>query len=59
MVSVSQDFPAVSALELLVRANITVKSNIRHLLLKDASAQVLNTLHFYAQHKSAVRSSLL
>uniref|UniRef100_G3NV77 Integrin subunit alpha 7 n=1 Tax=Gasterosteus aculeatus aculeatus TaxID=481459 RepID=G3NV77_GASAC len=35
-----EDFPAVSALELLVRANITVKSTIKHLLLKDAAAQV-------------------
>lgn len=35
-----EDFSAVSALELLVRANITVKSSIKHLVLKDASAQV-------------------
>ncbi|XP_058487553.1 integrin alpha-7 isoform X2 [Solea solea] len=35
-----EEFPAVSALELLVRANITVKSSIKHLVLKDASAQV-------------------
>ncbi|XP_053171229.1 integrin alpha-7 isoform X2 [Scomber japonicus] len=35
-----EEFPAVSALELLVRANITVKSSIKHLLLKDAAAQV-------------------
>ncbi|XP_054472207.1 integrin alpha-7 [Anoplopoma fimbria] len=35
-----EEFPAVSALELLVRANITVKSSIKHLILKDASAQV-------------------
>ncbi|XP_071778794.2 integrin alpha-7 [Centroberyx gerrardi] len=35
-----EEFPAVSALELLVRANITVKSSIRHLVLKDAAAQV-------------------
>ncbi|KAM3621334.1 uncharacterized protein V6R79_009776 [Siganus canaliculatus] len=35
-----EDFPAVSALELLVRANITVKSSIKHLVLKDAAAQV-------------------
>uniref|UniRef100_A0A3Q3MDN6 Integrin, alpha 7 n=1 Tax=Mastacembelus armatus TaxID=205130 RepID=A0A3Q3MDN6_9TELE len=32
-----EEFPAVSALELLVRANITVKSSIKHLVLKDAS----------------------
>uniref|UniRef100_A0A671YM01 Integrin subunit alpha 7 n=1 Tax=Sparus aurata TaxID=8175 RepID=A0A671YM01_SPAAU len=35
-----EEFPAVSALELLVRANITVKSTIKHLVLKDAAAQV-------------------
>ncbi|XP_077386386.1 integrin alpha-7 isoform X2 [Festucalex cinctus] len=35
-----EDFPAVSALELLVRAEITVKSTIKHLLLRDAAAQV-------------------
>ncbi|XP_051804526.1 integrin alpha-7 isoform X1 [Acanthochromis polyacanthus] len=35
-----EEFPAVSALELLVRANITVKSTIKHLVLRDASAQV-------------------
>uniref|UniRef100_A0A8D3CDG0 Integrin alpha-2 domain-containing protein n=1 Tax=Scophthalmus maximus TaxID=52904 RepID=A0A8D3CDG0_SCOMX len=31
-----EEFPAVSALELLVRANITVKSSIKHLVLRDA-----------------------
>uniref|UniRef100_A0A8D3AQF6 Integrin alpha-7 n=1 Tax=Scophthalmus maximus TaxID=52904 RepID=A0A8D3AQF6_SCOMX len=35
-----EEFPAVSALELLVRANITVKSSIKHLVLRDAAAQV-------------------
>ncbi|XP_034440879.1 integrin alpha-7 isoform X1 [Hippoglossus hippoglossus] len=35
-----EEFSAVSALELLVRANITVKSSIKHLVLKDAAAQV-------------------
>ncbi|XP_056886383.1 integrin alpha-7 isoform X2 [Takifugu flavidus] len=35
-----EEFPAVSALELLVRANITVKSSIKHLVLKDAAAQI-------------------
>ncbi|XP_038553092.1 integrin alpha-7 isoform X2 [Micropterus salmoides] len=35
-----EEFAAVSALELLVRANITVKSNIKHLVLQDAAAQV-------------------
>ncbi|KAL6112204.1 itga7 [Pungitius sinensis] len=38
--SFMEEFPAVSALELLVRANVTVKSTIKHLLLKDAAAQV-------------------
>ncbi|XP_044067510.1 integrin alpha-7 isoform X2 [Siniperca chuatsi] len=38
--SFKEEFPAVSALELLVRANITVKSSIKHLVLKDAAAQV-------------------
>lgn len=41
--SVFQEFPAVSALELLVRANITVKSSIKHLVLMDAAAQVHGT----------------
>lgn len=40
--SVCQEFSAVSALELLVRANITVKSSIKHLVLRDAAAQVLS-----------------
>ncbi|KAM4582392.1 integrin alpha-7 isoform 1-T1 [Fundulus diaphanus] len=35
-----EDFPAVSALELLIRANITVKSSIKHLVLRDASVQI-------------------
>ncbi|XP_026205716.1 integrin alpha-7 isoform X1 [Anabas testudineus] len=43
-----EDFSAVSALELLVRANITVKSSIRHLLLKDAAAQV--PVMIYPEH---------
>uniref|UniRef100_A0A671YNN0 Integrin subunit alpha 7 n=1 Tax=Sparus aurata TaxID=8175 RepID=A0A671YNN0_SPAAU len=36
-----EEFPAVSALELLVRANITVKSTIKHLVLKDAAVPVM------------------
>ena len=40
-----QEFPAVNALELLVRANITVKSSIKHLVLKDAAAEVLARMH--------------
>ncbi|XP_008318825.1 integrin alpha-7 isoform X2 [Cynoglossus semilaevis] len=35
-----EEFPAVSALELLVHANITVKSSIKHLILRDAATQV-------------------
>ncbi|CAJ1050448.1 integrin alpha-7 isoform X1 [Xyrichtys novacula] len=35
-----EEYSSVSALELLVRANITVKSSIKHLVLKDAAAQV-------------------
>ncbi|XP_015258259.1 PREDICTED: integrin alpha-7 isoform X1 [Cyprinodon variegatus] len=35
-----EDFPTVSALELLIRANITVKSSIKHLVLRDASVQI-------------------
>nr|XP_057911232.1 integrin alpha-7 isoform X2 [Doryrhamphus excisus] len=35
-----EEFPTVSALELLVSAEITVKSTIKHLVLKDAAAQV-------------------
>ncbi|XP_017264296.1 integrin alpha-7 isoform X1 [Kryptolebias marmoratus] len=35
-----EDFPAVSTLELLVRANITVKSSIKHLFLRDATTQI-------------------
>eukprot|EP00063_Salmo_salar_P014651 XP_013989486.1 PREDICTED: integrin alpha-7-like isoform X1 [Salmo salar] len=35
-----EEFPSVSALELLVRANITVKSSIKHLVLNDAAAQI-------------------
>uniref|UniRef100_A0AAX7V977 Integrin alpha-2 domain-containing protein n=1 Tax=Astatotilapia calliptera TaxID=8154 RepID=A0AAX7V977_ASTCA len=41
-----EDFPAVSALELLVRANITVKSSIKHLVLKDAAVSVM----IYPEH---------
>ncbi|XP_029006678.1 integrin alpha-7 isoform X2 [Betta splendens] len=46
--SFTEDFPAVSALELLVRANITVKSSIKHLLLRDAAAQV--PVMIYPEH---------
>ncbi|XP_056130002.1 integrin alpha-7 [Lampris incognitus] len=35
-----EEFPAVSALEVLVRANITVKSSMKHLVLRDAAAQL-------------------
>uniref|UniRef100_A0A8D0D3N7 Integrin subunit alpha 7 n=1 Tax=Sander lucioperca TaxID=283035 RepID=A0A8D0D3N7_SANLU len=36
-----EEFSAVSALELLVRANITVKSSIKHLVLRDAAVPVM------------------
>ncbi|KAK7909658.1 hypothetical protein WMY93_014342 [Mugilogobius chulae] len=32
-----EEFPSVSALEVMVRANITVKSTIKHLVLRDAA----------------------
>lgn len=35
-----EEFSTVSALELMVRANVTVKSSIKHLVLRDAAAQV-------------------
>ncbi|XP_073772259.1 integrin alpha-7 isoform X2 [Danio rerio] len=35
-----EEFPSVSAVELLVRANISIRSSIRHLVLKDSSTQV-------------------
>ncbi|XP_072237971.1 integrin alpha-7 isoform X2 [Leuresthes tenuis] len=35
-----EEFSSVSALELLVRANITVKSSIKHLVLREAAAQI-------------------
>uniref|UniRef100_H2TAK4 Integrin subunit alpha 7 n=1 Tax=Takifugu rubripes TaxID=31033 RepID=H2TAK4_TAKRU len=44
-----EEFPAVSALELLVRANITVKSSIKHLVLKDAAAQVSIPVMIYPE----------
>uniref|UniRef100_W5LR93 Integrin subunit alpha 7 n=1 Tax=Astyanax mexicanus TaxID=7994 RepID=W5LR93_ASTMX len=43
-----EEFSAVSALELLVRANITVKSSIKHLVLRDAAAQV--PVMIYPEH---------
>lgn len=45
-----QEFSSVSALELLVRANITVKSSIKHLVLRDAAAQVLSRAHVCLQN---------
>uniref|UniRef100_A0A3B3ZNW2 Uncharacterized protein n=1 Tax=Periophthalmus magnuspinnatus TaxID=409849 RepID=A0A3B3ZNW2_9GOBI len=36
-----EEFPSVSALEVMVRANITVKSTIRHLVLRDAAVPVM------------------
>uniref|UniRef100_A0AAY4CK40 Integrin alpha-2 domain-containing protein n=1 Tax=Denticeps clupeoides TaxID=299321 RepID=A0AAY4CK40_9TELE len=43
-----EEFSSVSALELLVRANITVKSSIKHLVLRDASAQI--PVMIYPEH---------
>uniref|UniRef100_A0AAR2JB23 Integrin alpha-2 domain-containing protein n=1 Tax=Pygocentrus nattereri TaxID=42514 RepID=A0AAR2JB23_PYGNA len=41
-----EEFSSVSALELLVRANITVKSSIKHLVLRDAAVPVM----IYPEH---------
>lgn len=60
LLCVSQEFLAVSALELLVRANITVKSSIKSLVLRDTAAQVLSTLqsiytiYIYVLHNSFI-----
>ncbi|XP_029450544.1 integrin alpha-7 isoform X2 [Rhinatrema bivittatum] len=35
-----EDYPPFSSVDLIVRANITVKSTIRNLVLKDATAQI-------------------
>ncbi|XP_073681651.1 integrin alpha-7 [Garra rufa] len=43
-----EEFSSVSAVELLVRANITIKSSIRHLVLKDAATQV--SVMIYPEH---------
>ncbi|KAI1899993.1 hypothetical protein AGOR_G00067640 [Albula goreensis] len=43
-----EEFPSVSALELIVRANITVKSSIKHLVLGNAASQVSVTI--YPEH---------
>ncbi|KAK1799819.1 hypothetical protein P4O66_006347 [Electrophorus voltai] len=43
-----EEFSFVSVLELLVRANITVKSSLKHLVLRDAAAQV--SVMIYPEH---------
>ncbi|XP_066527956.1 integrin alpha-7 isoform X2 [Hoplias malabaricus] len=43
-----EEFSSVSELELMVRANITVKSSIKHLVLRDAAAQV--PVMIYPEH---------
>ncbi|XP_015199723.2 integrin alpha-7 isoform X2 [Lepisosteus oculatus] len=43
-----EEFPSVSDLELLVRANITVKSTIKHLMLRDAASEI--PLRIYPEH---------
>nr|XP_033792864.1 integrin alpha-7 isoform X2 [Geotrypetes seraphini] len=35
-----EDYPPISSVELIVRANITVKSTIKNLVLKDATTQI-------------------
>ncbi|CAL8340074.1 unnamed protein product [Merluccius merluccius] len=40
-----EEFPSNSALELVIRANVTVKSTIKHLLLRDAAAQATVTVY--------------
>ncbi|XP_066564388.1 integrin alpha-7 isoform X2 [Amia ocellicauda] len=43
-----EEFPSVSALDLIVKANITVKSTIKHLVLKDAAAKI--SVMIYPEH---------
>ncbi|XP_057217359.1 integrin alpha-7 isoform X2 [Triplophysa rosa] len=43
-----EEFSSVSAVEILVRANISIKSTIKHIVLKDASTQVSVTV--YPEH---------
>ncbi|XP_048110159.1 integrin alpha-7 isoform X1 [Alosa alosa] len=43
-----EEFPSVSALELLVRANISVKSTLKHLVLRDTTAQI--PVMIYPEH---------
>ncbi|KAL2091463.1 hypothetical protein ACEWY4_013726 [Coilia grayii] len=43
-----EEFASVSALELVIRVNITVKSTIKHLVLKDTAAQIPVTI--YPEH---------
>ncbi|XP_028653866.1 integrin alpha-7 isoform X2 [Erpetoichthys calabaricus] len=40
-----EDFPNVSDLELLVEANVTIKSHIKHLRLRNANARVAVMVH--------------
>ncbi|XP_034648288.1 integrin alpha-7 isoform X10 [Trachemys scripta elegans] len=40
-----EEYPAVISVELLVRANITVKSTIQNLVLKDAATQIPVTIY--------------
>ncbi|XP_039370587.1 integrin alpha-7 isoform X7 [Mauremys reevesii] len=40
-----EEYPAVTSMELLVRANITVKSTIQNLVLKDAATQIPVTVY--------------
>ncbi|XP_067385956.1 integrin alpha-7 isoform X4 [Emydura macquarii macquarii] len=40
-----EEYPAVTSLQLLVRANVTVKSTVRNLVLKDAATQIPVTIY--------------
>ncbi|XP_077060636.1 integrin alpha-7 isoform X1 [Siphateles boraxobius] len=51
-----EEFSSVSAVELLVRANITIKSDVRHLVLKDAATQV--SVMIYPEHGLADQHSI-
>uniref|UniRef100_A0A8C8SQQ7 Integrin subunit alpha 7 n=1 Tax=Pelusios castaneus TaxID=367368 RepID=A0A8C8SQQ7_9SAUR len=44
-ISYRQEYPTVASVELLVRANVTVKSTIQNLVLKDAATQIPVTIY--------------
>ncbi|KAM4701627.1 integrin alpha-7 isoform 2-T2 [Discoglossus pictus] len=47
-----EEYPSVSSLEVIIRANITVKSSIKNLVLRDATTQL--TLKLYSDFGVAV-----